>query len=82
MDGQVDVHAMVEALKKALIERALGSELPHHLGYPPGASRPEEAANQRNGSGAKTVHTDRWPAAHRSAARPRGQLRAAADRQA
>ncbi len=30
------------AFKKALIERALGAELGHHLGYPQGAERPEE----------------------------------------
>ncbi len=28
------------AFKKALIERALGAELGHHLGYAPGAARP------------------------------------------
>ncbi|MEM5279362.1 IS256 family transposase, partial [Cupriavidus taiwanensis] len=28
------------AFKKALIERALGAELGHHLGYPAGAERP------------------------------------------
>lgn len=26
------------AFKKALIERALGGKLTHHLGYPPGAA--------------------------------------------
>ncbi len=29
------------AFKKALIERALGAELGHHLGYPAGGERPE-----------------------------------------
>ncbi|EGH19468.1 ISPsy18, transposase, partial [Pseudomonas savastanoi pv. glycinea str. race 4] len=29
------------AFKKALIERALGAELGHHLGYPQGAEGPE-----------------------------------------
>jgi hypothetical protein len=38
------------ALKKALIERALSAELGHHLGYPPGAQRPADETNQRNGS--------------------------------
>ena len=37
------VQATSMAFKKALIERALGGELSHHLGYPPGADRPEEA---------------------------------------
>jgi putative transposase len=32
------------AFKKALIERALGAELSHHLGYPPGEAKPEATA--------------------------------------
>jgi len=46
------------AFKRALIERALGAELSHHLGYRPGAAKPEQASNHRNGSSAKTVLTD------------------------
>jgi transposase-like protein len=46
------------AFKKALIERALGAELSHHLGYPPGAEKPAEVSNQRNGASGKTVLTD------------------------
>ncbi|WP_181925849.1 IS256 family transposase, partial [Cupriavidus taiwanensis] len=49
------------AFKKALIERALGAELGHHLGYPAGAERPAGTANQRNGKSAKTVLTDDGP---------------------
>ncbi len=49
------------AFKKALIERALGAELGHHLGYPQGAERPEESTNQRNGKSSKTVLTDDGP---------------------
>jgi transposase-like protein len=50
------------AFKKALIERALGAEMSHHLGYPNGASKPEAGtANQRNGRSAKTVLTDDGP---------------------
>ncbi len=56
---QVNVTMM--ALKKALIERALGGELSHHLGYPPGAVKPAEAANHRNGASAKTVQTEDGP---------------------
>ena len=55
------INAATMALKKALIERALGGELSHHLGYAPGAAKPEEAGNQRNGSSAKTVHTEDGP---------------------
>ena len=55
------VNATMMALKKALIERALGGELSYHLGYPPGADRPAHAANHRNGRSAKTVQTEDGP---------------------
>ncbi|HEY1443002.1 MAG TPA: IS256 family transposase [Mycobacterium sp.] len=45
------------AFKKALIEASLNAELSHHLGYQPGADRPEPVTNHRNGSTAKTVLT-------------------------
>ena len=35
-----DINATTMALKKALIERALGAELSHHLGYAPGSAGP------------------------------------------
>jgi len=54
------VNAASLAFKKALIERALGAELTHHLGYPAGA-KPEAASNQRNGVSGKTVLTDEGP---------------------
>ena len=56
-----DINATTMALKKALIERALGAELSHHLGYAPGSARPEDAANHRNGSTAKTVQPEDGP---------------------
>lgn len=49
------------AFKKALIERALGAELSHHLGFTPGGTKPDAAANHRNGSTGKTVLTDDGP---------------------
>ncbi len=49
------------AFKKALIERALGAEMSHHLGYPAGADKPATATNQRNGKSGKTVFTDDGP---------------------
>jgi transposase-like protein len=55
------VQAASMAFKKALIERALGAEMSHHLGYPPGAARPEQAGNHRNGRSAKTVLTEDGP---------------------
>jgi transposase-like protein len=38
-----ELDAVVRRFKKAVIERALGAELTHHLGYPPGGSKPEES---------------------------------------
>ena len=52
------VNAASMAFKKALIERALGAELTHHLGYAPGADKPSEASNHRNGVTGKTVLTE------------------------
>ena len=49
------------AFKKALIERALGAELSHHLGYAIGAQKPETGTNHRNGTSGKTVLTDDGP---------------------
>ncbi|QTQ30013.1 Transposase, mutator type [Aromatoleum bremense] len=49
------------AFKKALIERALGAELSHHLGYAPGAEKPGEVGNHRNGVTSKTVLTEDGP---------------------
>jgi transposase-like protein len=55
------IQDVTTALKKALIERALGGELSHHLGYPPGGDKPAEAGNHRNGSTGKTVLTEHGP---------------------
>lgn len=49
------------AFEKALIERALGAELSHHLGYRPGATKPEDAGNHRDGASGKTVLTQDGP---------------------
>ncbi len=49
------------AFKKALIERALGAELSHHLGYARGVAKPERAQNHRNGASGKTVLTGEGP---------------------
>jgi transposase-like protein len=58
-----EIETVSRRFKKALIERALGGELTHHLGYPPGAARPELATNHRNGTSGKTVLTDDGPLA-------------------
>jgi transposase-like protein len=49
------------AFTKALIERALGAELSHYLGYRPGGSKPEDTNNHRNGASGKTVLTEEGP---------------------
>lgn len=60
MTGEA-VNAASMAFKKALIERAMGAELGHHLGYPAGAAKPDTAGNQRNGTSGKTVLTGEGP---------------------
>ena len=49
------------AFKKALIERALGAEMSHHLGYALGFEKPETVTNHRNGNSGKTLLTDDGP---------------------
>src|SRR5487761_2700604 len=56
MTGEA-INAAGIAFKQALIEASLNAELTHHLGYAPGAERPEASTNQRNGLSAKTVLT-------------------------
>ena len=56
-----ELEAAVRRFKKAIIERALGAELTHHLGYAPGAGKPEDTTNHRNGTSGKTVLTDDGP---------------------
>lgn len=58
-----EVEAATRRFKKAIIERALGAELSHHLGYAPGDAKPEATSNHRNGSSGKTVLTDDGPVA-------------------
>jgi transposase-like protein len=55
------VNAASMAFKKALIERALGAELGHHLGYAEGADKPATTSNHRNGRSGKTVLTEDGP---------------------
>lgn len=58
-----EIDAAGRRLKKALMERMLGGELSHHLGYPPGGTKPAETTNHRNGTSAKRVLTDDGPVA-------------------
>jgi transposase-like protein len=61
--SMAEIDAATRRLKRALVERMLGGELSHHLGYPPGGTKPDETANHRNGTSAKTVLTDDGPVA-------------------
>lgn len=56
-----ELEATVRRFKKAVIERALGGELTHHLGYPAGGAKPDDTTNHRNGTSEKTVLTDDGP---------------------
>jgi putative transposase len=49
---------LFKQLKKALLERALGAELTHHLGYEKGDPAGGAGGNHRNGSYPKTVLTE------------------------
>jgi transposase-like protein len=61
--SMADIDAATRRLKRALVERMLGGELSHHLGYGPGEPRPDETSNHRNGTSPKTVLTDEGPVA-------------------
>ena len=56
MTGEA-INAAGIAFKQALIEASLNAELSHHLGYAPGAEKPEASSSHRNGATAKTVLT-------------------------
>jgi putative transposase len=49
---------LLNDLKKALIERALSTELDIHLGYKKNQPSINDGDNYRNGSGTKTIITD------------------------
>src|SRR5712691_1514386 len=46
-----ELDAVVRRFKKAIIERALGGELTHHLGYAVGGAKPEDSTNHRDRAG-------------------------------
>jgi putative transposase len=54
MTGEA-INAAGLAFKQALIEASLKAELSRHLGYGPGADKPEQLTNQHNGVTAKTM---------------------------
>ncbi len=49
---------LLQTLTKRLIERAMDAELSDHLGYERGGAPPGGAGNSRNGTSAKTLHTE------------------------
>ena len=55
------VENVIRGFKKAVIERALGAEMSHHLGYQPGTAKPEQSTNYRNGNSGNMVLTDDGP---------------------
>lgn len=55
--NEASINAAGLAFKQALIEASLKAELSHHLGYKPGASKPEHLSNHRNGGTSKSVLT-------------------------
>jgi transposase-like protein len=61
--SMAEIDAATRRLKRALVERMLGGELSHHLGYAPGAAKPPDETNHRNGTSGKTVLTDDGPGA-------------------
>ena len=56
-----NVQALFQSFKQAVIERAMGAEMSHHLGYREGEARPEGETNHRNGRTGKTVLTEDGP---------------------
>lgn len=52
---------LLSELTKAVLERALGAEMTHHLGYEHGDRDGAGTGNSRNGSGRKTISTMHGP---------------------
>ena len=52
---------LLKRLTAALVERAMGAEMTHHLGYEAGEKPPEEQSNRRNGTGSKTLRSEQGP---------------------
>ena len=53
-----ELDELFRQMKQVIYERALASELTHHLGYAKGAPKPETQTNHRNGTTPKTVLTE------------------------
>lgn len=61
-DGQLataeDLHGLMRQLSGALINRAMETEMSHHLGYEREEEPPAEQSNRRNGNGKKQLRSD------------------------
>lgn len=56
--GILEKNGLIDQLRKRLIERVLGAEMTHHLGYEPHAADGRGSGNSRNGKGKKLVQSD------------------------
>lgn len=57
-DDLTGEEGLFRRLKKALLERALGAELTHHLGYEKGDPAGRGTRNSRNGTSTNTLLTE------------------------
>lgn len=59
--GVTGPNGLLKDLTRRLVNRAMGAELTHHLGYESGEAPPEGQTNRRNGKSDKTVRTGQGP---------------------
>jgi putative transposase len=59
--GVTGPEGLLKDLTRKVINRAMGAELSHHLGYEPGEAPPQGQDNRRNGKTDKTVRTGQGP---------------------
>ena len=57
-EDMVGENGLLKQLTKALIERALGAELTHQLGYEKHSAEGKNSGNSRNGTSPKTLKSD------------------------
>lgn len=60
-DDLLGEQGLFKQIQKALLERALGAELTHHLGYPKHGPEGRKTGNSRNGTSRKTLDTEQGP---------------------
>jgi putative transposase len=59
--GVTGPDGLLKELTRAVVNRAMGAELSHHLGYEEGEQPPDGQSNRRNGRTPKTVRTGQGP---------------------